>query len=99
MGGAYGVFEDSKLSEIADGGSVFSFGAPHQFMNNLVMYDRSEEETLFSQIMGEGVCGPRKQTVLPRLAISEMTWEAWQGQFPSSQVMESPANPGRFTLG
>lgn len=59
------------------------------FMNNLVMYDRSDEETLFSQIMGEGVCGLRKQTVLPRLAISEMTWEAWLGRFPNTKVVSS----------
>ncbi len=65
------------------------------FMNNLVMYDRSAEETLFSQIMGKGVCGLRRQTVLPRLAISEMTWEAWQAQFPNTKVVSSSTGYGR----
>lgn len=65
------------------------------FMSNLVMYDRSDEETLFSQIMGKGVCGLRRQTVLPRLAISEMTWEAWQGQFPNTNVVSGSTGYGR----
>ena len=56
-------------------------------MSNLVMYDRSDEETFFSQIMGEEVCGLGTQTVLPRLAVSEMTWEAWQGRFPNTKVV------------
>jgi Protein of unknown function (DUF3179) len=44
------------------------------FPNNLVMFDRSGGvESLFPQIVGEGVCGLRKQTTLPRIAVSEMT--------------------------
>lgn len=57
------------------------------FKNNLVMFERSGVETLFPQIMGEGVCGLRKQTLLPRLAVSEMSWEAWKTLFPQTQVV------------
>jgi uncharacterized protein DUF3179 len=57
------------------------------FRNNQVMFDRSGVETLFPQIMGEGVCGLRKGTRLPRISVAEMTWEAWQEQFPQTQVV------------
>lgn len=57
------------------------------FQNNLVMFDRTGVETLFPQIMGEGVCGLRKQTSLTRIAVSEMSWEGWLKRFPQTQVV------------
>jgi len=58
------------------------------FMNNLVMFDRSSTlETLFPQIMGEGVCGLRKREALPRLAVSEMRWDAWLERHPDTEVV------------
>lgn len=66
------------------------------YRNNLVMYDRSgAEETLFSQILGEGVCGFRKQTLLPRIAVWEMTWEVWKYHFPQTLVVSSSTGYGR----
>jgi len=57
-------------------------------MNNLVMFDRSADlETLFPQIMGEGVCGLRKRQELPRLAVSEMRWDAWLDRHPETEVV------------
>lgn len=60
------------------------------FNNNLVMFDRGGvggKESLFPQMMGQGVCGPRKNTSLPRLAISEMTWAGWLERHPETQVV------------
>ena len=59
------------------------------FRNNLTMFDRSDPPTLWPQMMGAGVCGPKKGTVLPRLPVTEMTWEAWQERHPDTEVLSS----------
>jgi len=59
------------------------------FRNNLTMFDRSDPPTLWPQMMGVGVCGPKKGTVLPRLPVTEMTWEAWQERHPDTKVISS----------
>jgi len=57
------------------------------FRNNLVMYDRNDEDTLWPQIMGEGVCGLRKRDELERLPVLEMTWGAWRELHPQTTVV------------
>jgi len=58
------------------------------FRNNLVMFDRADGlETLFPQIMGEGVCGLRKRFELKRIAIAEMRWDAWLDRHPETEVV------------
>jgi len=59
------------------------------FRNNQVMFDRSSLQTLWPQMMGTGVCGPKTGTVLTRLPVSEMTWEAWLELHPNTEVISS----------
>ena len=53
------------------------------------MFDRSDPETLWPQMIGAGVCGPRRGTVLPRLTVTEMTWTAWLERYPDTEVVSS----------
>lgn len=59
------------------------------FRNNQVMFDRSSPVTLWPQMMGRGVCGPRTGTVLTRLTVTEMTWRAWLEHHPDTEVISS----------
>ncbi len=59
------------------------------FRNNLIMFDRSSPVTLWPQMMGTGVCGPRTGTVLTRLTVTEMTWRAWLEHHPDTEVISS----------
>ena len=59
------------------------------FRNNLIMFDRSDPETLWPQMIGAGVCGPSRGTVLPRLTVTEMTWRAWLEGYPDTEVVSS----------
>ncbi len=69
------------------------------FRNNLIMFDRSSPVTLWPQMMGTGVCGPRTGTVLTRLTVTEMTWRAWQERHPDTEVISSETGWDRdYTL-
>ncbi len=69
------------------------------FRNNLVMFDRSSPESLWPQMMGTGVCGPRKGAALTRLTVTEMTWRAWQDLHPDTEVVSSETGWSRdYTL-
>lgn len=59
------------------------------FKNNLTMYDRTNEESLWPQINREAGCGPRNEQPLPMVATLEMTWEGWQALHPDTKVVSS----------
>ncbi|MEX0600179.1 MAG: DUF3179 domain-containing protein, partial [Rhodothermales bacterium] len=62
------------------------------FQNNLVMYDRNTEESLWPQMNREAGCGTKDGTVLEMRPIVEMTWEAWRMLHPDTRVVS--ANTG-----
>lgn len=55
--------------------------------NNLVMYDRGTNETLWPQMLRQGGCGEAAGTPLTPVAASEMTWEGWQRLYPDTRVL------------
>ncbi|MFW6201279.1 MAG: DUF3179 domain-containing protein [Gemmatimonadota bacterium] len=59
------------------------------FRNNLLMYDRTSEESLWPQMMREARCGPRDGTMLPMYPIVEMTWDGWTSLHPETKVVSS----------
>ncbi len=75
------VFDRSVLSgaELGVSGILFK--------NNLVMYDRTNVESLWPQMMGAAACGPRNRTALPRYPAQEMTWAGWRGLHPRTLVV------------
>lgn len=57
--------------------------------NNLVMYDRNTNESLWPQMRGQSDCGPARGTVLPEIPSTEMTWAAWQLLHPGTRVVSN----------
>lgn len=62
------------------------------FKNNLVMYDRNAEESLWPQMNREAGCGVRNEMPLPMRSVIEMTWEGWRTLHPNTKVVS--ANTG-----
>lgn len=57
------------------------------YQNNLIMYDRSETEALWSQMLiGQG-CTSSKGVTLTTIAHVEMTWAGWKALHPDTQVL------------
>ena len=57
------------------------------FENNLVMYDRSSEESLWPQINRSAGCGPLDGRSLSMYPVFEMTWEGWRSLHPDTDVV------------
>ncbi|WP_372718299.1 DUF3179 domain-containing (seleno)protein, partial [Novipirellula sp.] len=59
------------------------------YNSNVLMYDRSNAESLWSQIKGEGVSGPGARMKLTVLPMELTTWAAWQTRHPNTTVISS----------
>ena len=57
------------------------------YYNNLVMYDRRTQDSLWPQMMGEAGCGPASKTPLPPHTSIEMTWLGWKTLHPDTRVL------------
>ncbi len=57
------------------------------FDNNLVMYDRREEESLWPQMNRQAECGDALGTELSVFPSVEMTWGHWKTLHPNTQVL------------
>ena len=69
------------------------------YMNNLIMFNRGEPESLWSQMLGEARCKAEIGRRLERVAAFEMTWGAWKRLHPETGVISSDANISRdYTL-
>ena len=65
------------------------------YQNNLIMYDRNTEESLWPQMARHSRCGPKdglEQEMIPAI---EMTWDGWQTLHPHTQVVSSETAFGR----
>ena len=61
------------------------------FQNNLVMYNRRTEESLWPQMLRQGACGPSASAQLSLYPVVEMTWEGWHTLHPETTVIGEPA--------
>ena len=59
------------------------------FMNNLIMYDRSAEESLWPQLSRGARCGARRGTNATMIPSFEMTWGGWKALYPDTRVVSS----------
>ena len=57
------------------------------YQNNLVMWNRTADESLWPQMYGEARCGSDRGRALPRIASMDATWEGWQALHPSTLVV------------
>lgn len=56
---------------------------------NLVMYDRATE-SYWSQLLGQAICGPRRDERLRVRAFEMSTWGAWRRDHPDSDLLLPP---------
>ncbi|MFK7844637.1 MAG: DUF3179 domain-containing protein [Rhodothermales bacterium] len=59
------------------------------WQNNLIMYDRNTDETLWPQMLREGGCGTGRGQELTAFASSEMSWSGWQRLHPGTRVVSN----------
>lgn len=65
------------------------------FSNNLVMYDRGPEPSLWPQLSRGARCGPKSDTPLSMRASVEMTWEGWRSLYPDTRVVSDETGHSR----
>ena len=68
------------------------------FENNLVMFDR-QTETLWNQMLLEGMCGADRGKALPRLPMVETTWGLWKRMHPTTDVIKPDTAAFDFPYG
>ncbi|MEX2526238.1 MAG: DUF3179 domain-containing protein [Gemmatimonadota bacterium] len=56
------------------------------YQSNLVLYNRSTRESLWSQMGRVEVCGVDPDMALPMVPVFEMTWEGWRTLHPETRV-------------
>lgn len=59
------------------------------FDNNLVMYDRREDRSLWPQMNRQAKCGANVGEALSMVPIVEMQWERWKALHPDTKVVSS----------
>lgn len=59
------------------------------YNSNVLMYDRSEKESLWSQMKLEGVSGPAKGVKLGVLPMELTSWSSWLSKYPETDVLSS----------
>jgi len=57
--------------------------------NDLVMYDR-HTKSLWQQITGEAIVGPRTGSKLQQVPVAMTEWRAWHQEHPDSRVLVGP---------
>ncbi|MEM8484096.1 MAG: DUF3179 domain-containing protein [Bacteroidota bacterium] len=57
------------------------------WQNNLIMYDRNANETLWPQMLRSGGCGEEIGQPLTPFTSFEMSWAAWQSLYPDTRVV------------
>ncbi len=65
------------------------------WQNNLIMYDRNTDESLWPQMLREGGCGTDTGQKLTAFASSEMSWSGWQNLYPNTRVVSSATGISR----
>ena len=69
-------------------GETLTFGVSGKLlMNGLVMYDR-ETDSMWSQVSGEAIYGPREGSRLTILPALMTTWAAWLEEYPDTRTLD-----------
>lgn len=69
-------------------GRTLEFGVSGKLvMNDLVMYDR-QTDSLWQQILGEGIDGHYKGTLLTAVPATQTTWAQWRDAHPDTLVLD-----------
>lgn len=65
------------------------------YRNNLIMYDRNGDESLWPQMLRGARCGSKTGAELKMVPAVEMSWEGWQTLHPQTLVVSSETEFGR----
>ena len=57
------------------------------WQNNLIMYNRSTDESLWPQMLAEASCGPDAGTNLAQHPAIDITWAGWKSLHPNTLVV------------
>lgn len=64
------------------------------YNSNVLMYDRSDQESLWSQVKGQAVSGPAVGETLQVLPMELTTWKSWSTRYPESDVLSTETGYG-----
>ncbi|PQJ35181.1 hypothetical protein BSZ35_11760 [Salinibacter sp. 10B] len=89
----------SSLAFDRSGADGAEFGVSGLLLdNNLVMYDRRDEQSLWPQMNRVAMCGPATGDGLTMIPVVEMQWGRWKALHPDTNVLSR--NTGhRFSYG
>jgi len=74
---------------------TLSFGGSGKLLaNGLIMYDH-QTDSLWSQVAGLAVAGPRQGTRLAMLPARHTTWATWKQLYPKTLVLDPSRSPYR----
>ena len=59
------------------------------FQNNLTMFDRTNQESLWPQMNQQADCGPRLGAQLTMVPVVEMRWDGWRALHPDTRVVSN----------
>jgi len=61
------------------------------YNSNVLLYDRrkNQKESLWSQVMAQGISGPRAKQQLKTMPVELTTWNDWQARHPDSKVLST----------
>lgn len=72
-------------------GAPVTFGVSGMlWRDSLIMYDRATR-SLWSQVLGRAVAGPREGDDLREVPSEQTTWGSWKRRHPDTLVLERPA--------
>ena len=74
------------FSRTATGGGAFGVSGL-LFQNNLVMFDREDPDSRWSQMSGSAICGPDAGRTLEQVPVIEMRWDEWLRLHPDTRVL------------
>ncbi|MGI9629318.1 MAG: DUF3179 domain-containing protein [Longimicrobiales bacterium] len=69
------------------------------FRNNLILYDRNTEESLWPQLSLAAACGTRRGDILPLAPFLEAEWAGWLAIHPDTKILARPTLLGRTYTG
>jgi hypothetical protein len=62
--------------------------------NNLVMFEKGGEESLWSQMGRRAICGPQAGATLDMVPILDVRWDYWRTLHPDTKVLPITVNAG-----
>jgi hypothetical protein len=64
--------------------------------NDLIMYDR-KTESLWQQITGKAIAGPKRGSSLESIPLQMALWADWKSRYPDAEVLAYPDDPAQYS--